>query len=177
MAIPSGSKRQAQPRRRCESAQTLYEHGAYLDLIVDRLFRKKPMSTVLLWGEAQSRTTWHGRLVWSIVTEDMLERSGADSSETEGLVNFIAGIEGAFAATLIQEVADGWRVSLRSTTAAVDVSDLARHFGGGGHPRAAGCRLEPGREPVDAFLDFIASELDKLPEDAGTRPEHGALVG
>ena len=55
----------------------LLDAGAHLDLIVDKLFRKKPMSTVLLWGEAQSRTAWRGRLAWSIVTDDMLGRSGA----------------------------------------------------------------------------------------------------
>lgn len=155
----------------------LYEAGAYLDLIVDKLFRKKPMSTVHLWGEVQARASWQGRLVWSIVTDDMLERSGAKSSETDGLVNFLAGVEGAFAATLIQQAPDGWRVSLRSTTAAVDVSELASHFGGGGHPRAAGCRLEPGREAVERYLKYIESELDKLPDDAGTRPDHVTRAG
>jgi bifunctional oligoribonuclease and PAP phosphatase NrnA len=155
----------------------LYEAGAYLDLIVDKLFRKKPMTTAHLWGEVQARAAWYGRLVWSIVTNEMLERSGAQSSETEGLVNFLAGVEGAFAATLIQESPDGWRVSLRSTTALVDVSELAGHFGGGGHPRAAGCRLEPGRESVDQFLAYIAAELDLLPEDAGTRPVDVSLAG
>ena len=155
----------------------LYEAGAYLDLIVDKLFRKKPMSTVHLWGEVQARAAWQGRLVWSIVTDDMLERSGAKPSETEGLVNFLAGVEGAFAATLIQEAPEGWRVSLRSTTSAVDVSQLAGHFGGGGHPRAAGCRLDHGREAVDEFLTFIAAELDKLPADAGSRPAYAAHAG
>jgi phosphoesterase RecJ-like protein len=155
----------------------LFEDGAYLDLIVDQLFRKKPFSTVILWGEVQSRAAWRGRLVWSIVTGDMLERAGAATSETEGLVNFLAGVEGAFAATLVQESHDGWRVSLRSTTEAVDVSDLAGLFGGGGHPRAAGCRLDPGRDAVELFLDTIAGELDKLPEDAGTRPADARLVG
>ncbi len=155
----------------------LFEAGAYLDLIVDHLFRKKPFSTVHLWGEAQSAAVWRGRLVWSKVTKEMLERSGAAPSETEGLVNFLAGTEGAFAAALIQQADDGWRVSLRSTTGAVNVSELAQHFGGGGHPRAAGCRLEPGPDAVGYFLDFIAAELDKLPADAGSRPEHAALAG
>ncbi|CAN5478440.1 bifunctional oligoribonuclease/PAP phosphatase NrnA [soil metagenome] len=154
----------------------LYEAGAYLDLIVDHLFRKKPMSTVLLWGEVQSRAAWQGRLVWSLVTNEMLDRAGSASAETEGLVNFLAGVEGAFAAALVQESDDGWRVSLRSTTEEVDVSDLAGHFGGGGHPRAAGCRLEPGREAVDKFLSFIEAEFDKMPDDAGTRPEHASLI-
>lgn len=156
----------------------LVEAHAHLDLIVDRLFRKKPFSTIHLWGDAQSRTEWRGRLVWTLVTNEMLERAGAESSQTEGLVNFLAGAEGAFAAALIQEADDGWRVSLRSTTEAVDVSKLASHFGGGGHPRAAGLRLDPGMDAVERFLTYIESELDKLPEDAGTRPAYASsLVG
>lgn len=151
----------------------LVEAGAYLDLVVDHLFRKKPYSTVLLWGEAQMKARWHRRLVWSCVDHEMLARAGAASTETDGLVNFLAGTIGAFAAALAQETADGWRVSLRSTTEAVNVAQLAQRFGGGGHPRAAGVRLDPGAEALEHFLDDIAAQLDVLPEDAGSRPDHG----
>lgn len=150
----------------------LVEAGAYLDLVVDQLFRLKPYSTVLLWGEAQMKARWRGRLIWSCVDNEMLARAGAASTETDGLVNFLAGTIGAFAAALAQETSDGWRVSLRSTTEAVNVAQLAQRFGGGGHPRAAGVRLEPGIEALEKFLDDIAAQLDLLPEDAGSRPDH-----
>lgn len=43
------------------------------------------------------------------------------------------------------ERADGKRVySLRARGSGVDVADVARLFGGGGHPNAAGFELEPG---------------------------------
>lgn len=148
----------------------LVQAGAHLDLVVDKLFREKPYSTVLLWGEAQLQAAWHGRLVWTRVTNDMLNRAGAGSGETEGLVNFLAGTIGAFAAALVQEADDGWRVSLRSTTEAVDVAQIAKQFGGGGHPRAAGCRLRPGEAALEEFLDTVKASLDSLHEDAGTRP-------
>lgn len=152
----------------------LVEAGAHLDLVVDQLFRLKPYSTVLLWGEAQMKTRWRGRLVWSYVNDEMLTRAGAASTETDGLVNFLAGTIGAFAAALAQENADGWRVSLRSTTESVDVANLAQRYGGGGHPRAAGVRLAPGDDSLEAFLDDIAAQLDLLPADAGTRPNHAS---
>lgn len=148
----------------------LVDVGAHLDLVVDKLFREKPYSTVLLWGEAQSQARWYGRLIWTSVDNAMLKRAGARPSETEGLVNFLAGTIGAFAAALVQEVDNGWRVSLRSTTEAVDVSEIAKRFGGGGHPRAAGLRLEPGRQSLQEFLDTVKAALDELPDDAGTRP-------
>lgn len=43
------------------------------------------------------------------------------------------------------ERADGFRVySLRSDENGVDVSEVAKQFGGGGHPRAAGCQFAGG---------------------------------
>lgn len=147
----------------------LVEAGAHLDLIVDQLFREKPFSTVKLWGEAQRRADWHGRLVWTKVDNKMLHEAEALPTETEGLVNFLAGTIGAFAAAVVQEASDGWRVSLRSTTEGVDVSEIAKQFGGGGHPRAAGCRLAPGNEALNRFLDTVKTTLDQLPDQANIR--------
>lgn len=147
----------------------LVEAGAFLDLVVDRLFREKPYSTVLLWGEAQLRSQWSGRLLWTRIDNALLDQVGASSTETEGLVNFLAGTHGAFAAALVQESDDGWRVSLRSTTGGVDVSALAQRYGGGGHPRAAGCQLSPGEEALAEFIADISAQLEALPEHAGSR--------
>jgi phosphoesterase RecJ-like protein len=45
------------------------------------------------------------------------------------------------------------RVNLRSKEH-VDVAELARRYGGGGHARAAGCRLRGGWERVvDRFVE------------------------
>lgn len=150
-------------------AADLVEAGAHLDLVVDHLFREKPFSTVKLWGEAQQQAAWRGRLVWTLVDNAMLARSQAKATETEGLVNFLAGTIGAFAAAVIQEASDGWRVSLRSTTEGVDVSRIAKLFEGGGHPRAAGCRLGHGQEAIEAFLETVEHELDRLPAQANAR--------
>ena len=69
---------------------------------------------------------------------------GAAESDTEGLVDHLRAIAGVEVAALIREppfVADGAaspnRVSLRSR-GAIDVSQIARKAGGGGHKQAAG---------------------------------------
>ncbi len=52
-------------------------------------------------------------------------------------------------AVIWSEDAEGNRVySLRSREGGVDVGELARRFGGGGHTHAAGFRLPPDAEPV-----------------------------
>ncbi|MCS7051272.1 MAG: DHHA1 domain-containing protein, partial [Thermomicrobium sp.] len=56
----------------------------------------------------------------------------------------------------------GWRVSLRSADAAVDVARLCQRYGGGGHPRAAGCRLPPGASARRLFLDELRHRVAEL---------------
>jgi phosphoesterase RecJ-like protein len=154
------------------ASATLIEAGADLDTIVDNLFRLKPFSTVTLWGEALQRAQWRGALVWTAIYPDMLERSSASRPEAEGVVNFLAGVIGARAGALLYEESWGWRVSLRSLALDVDVSALAGRHGGGGHPRAAGCRLPHGEAAKEAFLNDIAAQLGPR-SDAATATRAG----
>jgi phosphoesterase RecJ-like protein len=140
-------------------AATLLEAGANLDAIVDALFRMKPYSTVALWGEALSTARWCGGLLWTEIDPEMLERAGADRTEAEGLVNFLAGTNGARAAALLYKEPAGWRVSMRSLTQDVNVAEILQHHGGGGHPRAAGAKLPPGPDARDSFLNDIAARV------------------
>jgi hypothetical protein len=58
------------------------------------------------------------------------------------------------------------RVSLRSFHDAVDVSEIAKTFGGGGHKKAAGFELPPGNH-VEELFD---RPLESTPDDAGLIP-------
>jgi len=147
------------------AAAGLIEAGADLDLIVDHLFRLKPYSTICLWAEVLQRASWRGGLIWSQIDPATLERSGADRTEGEGIVNFLAGTIGARASALLYEETCGWRVSMRSIADDVDVSALLQQHGGGGHQRAAGARLPPGIEAREHFLDDMAASLGPRIDD------------
>jgi bifunctional oligoribonuclease and PAP phosphatase NrnA len=149
--------------RTLEVSAALLRAGADLDTIVDYLFRIRPFSTLKLWGLALSRAEVTDTLVWTEVTPEMLEASGADESEGEGIVNFLAGTKGARAAALLYQKPDGWRVSLRSLADDVNVAELAALYGGGGHSRAAGCSFEGGTQARDEFLNTIAERIAKSP--------------
>ncbi len=140
------------------TAADLVDAGANLVPIVDALFRLKPRSTVCLWEHALANVCWTGPLIWTELTRDGFKSCGAEISEAEGLVNFLAGTEGSRAAVILYQDEDerGWRVSLRSLDEDVDVSAIAAVFGGGGHPRAAGVHLEGGADERDAFLRRVA---------------------
>lgn len=151
--------------RTMRTAADLVDAGARLVPVVDALFRLKPRSTVCLWEHALGNIHWTGPIIWTEMTQDGFKRCGAAISEAEGLVNFLAGTEGSRAAVILYQNEDrrSWRVSLRSLEENVDVAAIAAVFGGGGHPRAAGARIEGGDAEKEAFLARVAELAAAIP--------------
>jgi len=72
------------------------------------------------------------------ISRRMLEEAGAGWSDTERLVDYPRFVFGVEVAALIREKRESiYKFSLRSN-GRVNVADLASHFNGGGHARAAG---------------------------------------
>lgn len=122
-------------------AADLLGYGARTHMIATRLFRHKSLPVAHLWGRALSRahvSPEHGAIV-SVITEHDLLELGLRPSQNEGIVETLnTAKEGGFTLLLTQ---DHHRVkgSLRSEPKkGVDVSRIARLFGGGGHPLASG---------------------------------------
>lgn len=142
--------------RTMRTAADLVDAGADPALIVDILFRIKSASTVCLWARALDGVSWQGTLIWTEISRRLLADCNADASEAENLVNFLTGTESSHLAAILYENETGWRVSMRSLTPNVDVAAIAAHFGGGGHPKAAGCQILGGLPERDAFLRTAA---------------------
>jgi bifunctional oligoribonuclease and PAP phosphatase NrnA len=76
-------------------------------------------------------------------------------------------VEGTAVAVLVRELLseerEGMRkVSLRATDARVDVSRVARAFGGGGHPQAAGFSTStPYPELVSRLRELVREQLGR----------------
>ncbi len=84
------------------------------------------------------------------------ERTGARYEETENLINECHRIGSVKASVLLVELPDGRiRGSLRSKSD-LDVSRIARKFGGGGHKKAAGTFLEG---PMEKARQTIIEEF------------------
>jgi phosphoesterase RecJ-like protein len=78
---------------------------------------------------------------WLSVTLQDLAGSGASNDDLDGLVNYPRNVEGVEVGLLFKEREQGVvKVSLRSA-GKVDVAQIAKSFGGGGHIRAAGCTV------------------------------------
>jgi phosphoesterase RecJ-like protein len=152
-----GLRTPATTSRTMRTAADLVDAGINPAPIVDALFRLKPKSTVCVWEKALRNVRWTGSLIWTELTAEMLDECGALPSEGEGLVNFLAGTEGSRASAILYAIPEGWRVSLRSLPDDVDVAVIASHFGGGGHPRAAGVQIDGGEAEKQAFLETVAA--------------------
>jgi len=88
--------------------------------------------------------------------------TGAVQEETERLVDLPQVVADVQVVVLITEAEDGQvRLSFRSKPGdnAVNVSEVARHFGGGGHARAAGARLEG---TIDQVRTRVIETLESL---------------
>ncbi len=143
----------------------LMETGADLEPVVDWLFRLKPRSTLCLWRHALDNINWAGPIIWTEMTRDGFEQCGAEMAEAEGIVNFLSGTQGSRVAVILYQDEDrqGWRVSLRSLEKTVDVASIAKNFGGGGHPLAAGAHLEGGPAERAEFIARVAELVAAAP--------------
>jgi phosphoesterase RecJ-like protein len=123
----------------------LVTRGANLATICNEVYQSFPLSRVrllkLLFNKF--KLTHNDRIAYFWLKQADLARTGAETNDTEGLIDHIRAIEPVVVACIFEEVEPGvTRLSLRSKNKAVNVSDIAGQFGGGGHPAAAGARIE-----------------------------------
>ncbi|MCA1961732.1 MAG: bifunctional oligoribonuclease/PAP phosphatase NrnA [Desulfomonile sp.] len=133
------------------------------------LYEEYPLTRVYLERIMLERIEIHleGRLVMSTLLNQDFAALDAKLSETEDLVNRLREIRGVEVGVLVTALPDGMtRVSLRSK-GLVNVSDIARSLGGGGHRRAAGIRTElPPAKVKEELVAAIGRILADSPSEA-----------
>ncbi len=94
------------------------------------------------------------------VTSEMMEQSGASNEDLDGVSNIPRSISGVECGITMKQVADGWKISVRSSDK-VNASELCGKFGGGGHKAAAGCKFGDDYESAKKQLIDAVSEVLK----------------
>ena len=101
----------------------------------------------------QVRFHHDGQVVSMSLTLPIMERVGDD---TDGFVDMIRNIKGVDVAIVLKAKTETvTRASIRSKVR--DANQIASHFGGGGHIRAAGCSIE---SPIHEALEQILAVID-----------------
>lgn len=123
-----------------EIASDLLLKGVSMRDITRRLMRNKPVAALKLWGLALERLRWDEgkKTATTALFRKDLEEHPVDDEHLEGLSNFLNHILKADVVLVLKETHDGKvKGSYRSATD-VDVAELAKAHGGGGHKKAAG---------------------------------------
>ncbi|GAC1326343.1 MAG: bifunctional oligoribonuclease/PAP phosphatase NrnA [Chloroflexota bacterium] len=144
-----------------ETAGALLRLGADNQRVAFQLFECKRFVAARLWGRVLSTIELdrRRRIVFAYLSQKELREEGASIDETEGIAEYLRGIEDADVVMLMKETQDGFvRVSMRSQPN-LDVSLIATMLDGGGHRQAAGCTL-PG--PFAAARDMLVGTYDRL---------------
>ena len=129
--------------RTLEIAGKLLERGVKPERVSGYLYdnftpqRLKLMEMVLGTLELHEKDT----IAVIHVTREMFEKSGAVVQDVEGFVDYPRSLQSVNFAIFLKEAKDDVvSVSLRSK-GDCDVAAIAKHFDGGGHRNAAGCRF------------------------------------
>ncbi|MFC2088134.1 bifunctional oligoribonuclease/PAP phosphatase NrnA [Calditrichota bacterium] len=126
--------------------------------ITDRIFFSSSFKALRTIGTglAHMENYLDGEVIVIYLSHEEMKNN--HQGEVEELANYSVAIRGGKVGLFIRESKPGFhKVSLRSKCD-VDVNEVAKVFGGGGHTRAAGCRFEANKEEI---LEKILAEIEK----------------
>ncbi len=155
-------------------AAELHEAGVDAQAVYRALYENVPQGKLdlLARGLAKLQRFDDGALSLAYVSRADYEASGAEEGYSEGVVDHLRALEGTAVAAVVRDQLGAGRegsrkVSLRATDDRVDVSAIARVYGGGGHRRAAGFSTAAELPELIAFLRrAVAAQLAAVPASA-----------
>jgi bifunctional oligoribonuclease and PAP phosphatase NrnA len=139
-------------------AAELVEAGADVHHVFQQVYENVDFAKLKLLARVLERAQVYegGSIVVSYLLRTDFAEVGAEEPYSEGLIDYLRSVEGAQLVALIREPPrdDGptLRVSLRASADEIDVSRIARAFGGGGHTQAAGFSSDGTIDDVSAAI-------------------------
>ncbi len=126
-------------------AAELIDAGASPHAVNRQVFESLPFCRLELLARGLARVVRFddGAITTTHLTRDDFAETGAEETDSEGIVDHLRSVDGTAVAVLVRDLlaedrAGLRKVSMRAVDGEVDVSLIARGHGGGGHPQAAG---------------------------------------
>jgi phosphoesterase RecJ-like protein len=147
----TGSFRHQNTSANClRTSAYLLDCGAAHNFIQHNLYEQRSINSLrlLVMGLQTLSLSENGLIAWMTITQDMI----AEVDDSDGLIDYAKSLKGVEVGILFKELKSGEiKVSFRSKSY-VDVNQLAAHFGGGGHERAAGCSVRGNIKEVEQLV-------------------------
>ena len=120
----------------------------------DRINRTGTIEQLNIVGASMANAERFGEALVSVVDREDYERTGASELDSKEAIDRLRNVAGVDVVAHLREVEGGTKASLRSES--VDVGEIARLFGGGGHRLAAGyTSTKPPREARKELLSVL----------------------
>lgn len=149
--------------RAFEVASEMVGRGVSASMVAQMVYDQQPIGRLRLLSRVLETLELSPRdkAASVLVTQAMLRETHTGVEDVEGFANHPRSIFGVEVGLLLREETPGrYRVALRSK-GRVDVSRIAREFGGGGHRNAAGATIEGAAEELRRRLyDRVEQALD-----------------
>ncbi|TFH01506.1 MAG: bifunctional oligoribonuclease/PAP phosphatase NrnA [Calditrichales bacterium] len=138
----------------------MIEAGVEPSFITNRIFFENSFEGIRTIGRGLAKMESYLDDTVNVIYLDNKTMCRDHQGEIEELANYSVAIRGGKVGVFIRELQPRFhKVSLR-TKVDVDVNRIAKSFGGGGHIKAAGCRIEgTKREVIKRLLSEIKKQL------------------
>ena len=147
-----------------EIAAQIFDLGVNISKIYNETFDMQTKPQFELSKIATSRLEFknNDRIAITYITLDDIKETNAKVGDHEGIVNIGRKVKGVLISIFLRESEkDVYKVSLRSNTDEIDVSEIAKIFDGGGHSKAAGFTVTGTAEEA---IKKVLKEIDKTYE-------------
>ncbi len=146
------------------TARDMYICGKMIDYgvepsdITNRIFFENSFDALRTIGAGLATMESHLDGAVIVIYLDYEAMSRNHQGEIEELANYSVAIRGGKLGLFVREFKPGFhKISFRSK-GNIDVNEIAKVFNGGGHTRAAGCRIEGGKDEV---INKVLAEIKK----------------
>lgn len=127
------------------------------------MYDNQPRRRFELLRHALNSAEFHceDRIATFSLSLDLVDKLKVLPEDNEGIIDHLRSVEGVEAAVFFEELPKGKvRVSARSKLPRIDVCKVCKKFDGGGHPMAAGARVDGTLEAVKTqFLKALSDEI------------------
>ncbi len=133
------------------------------DKLVRYLYQSNKRSKIELFSDVMLHIVYDfgGKLAYGVLDDDLLLKHNCSYEDTEGLVEKIRDIKGVEFSVIFKETYNEkissiqTKVSMRSI-GDLNVSEIAEHFGGGGHKSASGFEMREEKSLVmEKLLNYV----------------------
>jgi phosphoesterase RecJ-like protein len=140
----------------------LMETGINMPDLYTRALVSRTFSAARYWGAGLTSLKTLDGMVYATLRLTDRKQSGYGGNDDADLINVISAIEGHTVGLIFVEQRDTVKISWRALQAGVDVAQIAKYFGGGGHKAAAGADISGSLDEIQTRVLQTTREMLNL---------------